>query len=137
MPTENDGQPPPQIIGHQAEEPVRPSESLTVTVTGTRSPRHEAITDARRSLAGDSNHAEHDALSTLEEKLTGWETAPATTGPGPDDIEREIGAMVLRMAIRHGLEATQRDRFVAALEYTSLGDLISDCVSGLESRDEG
>jgi DNA methylase len=84
MPTENDKQPLPLIVGHHANEPARRGESLFVTVS--RSALHEAIADARRALAGDSNDAEHDALNILEEKLTGWETAPACAGDEPDAI---------------------------------------------------
>jgi 6-pyruvoyl tetrahydropterin synthase len=45
-------------------------------VTVTRSALREAIACASRALEGDSNDAEHDALSTLHETLTSWTANP-------------------------------------------------------------
>jgi hypothetical protein len=45
-------------------------------VTVTHSVLREALARASRALEGDSNDAEHDALSTLHETLTSWTITP-------------------------------------------------------------
>lgn len=111
------------------------AQSTNPVARAERTEREDANAPVGAPLALDSGQAHDTALAQLHDRLT----ERAGRDQGGLDCDRlaaalEIGQLVLGLAEARDLGPAERSAFIAALEYTSLGEVIGDCLDGIRER---